>query len=68
MAVKTYHTPTQLRIVGKAYEVRWQLRKLLDTAGHPHEPLLRRLSEWRPCECEPVSAGKVIPFPSAKRY
>lgn len=60
--MKTYHTPNQLRIVGKAYEVRWQLRRLMETSINPQEPLLKRLSDWRIGE-HTASTCKIIPFP-----
>lgn len=40
--MKTYWTARELRIVGKAYEVRWKLRRMVRDAANPHRPL----SEW----------------------
>lgn len=65
--MKTYHTPTSLRIVGKAYEVRWQLQRLMETARHPRAPLSERLSEWVPVDRRLARSSNVIPFPAGGR-
>jgi len=41
--MKTYWTARELRIVGKAYEVRWKLRRLVRDAANPHQPLAQLL-------------------------
>jgi hypothetical protein len=63
-SMKTYHTPTGLRIVGKGFEVRWQLKRLLDTAVSPQAPLMDRLNEWKPDDRQITANAKLIPFPS----
>jgi hypothetical protein len=50
-------------LVGKAYEIRWQLQRLMETAKQPHEPLIARLSEWRIGDRRMTAGAKVIPFP-----
>ncbi|WP_438448841.1 hypothetical protein [Gorillibacterium sp. sgz5001074] len=66
--MKTYHTSTGLRLVGKAYEVRWQLQRLLETARHPHAPLSERLADWAPADRRLSRPSAIIlPFPAGGR-
>lgn len=65
--MKTYHTQTGLRIVGKGYEVRWQLQKLLASTLQPHAPLTSRLTDWKPGERLPSEASNVVEFPLWRR-
>ncbi|MDF2922048.1 MAG: Mother cell inhibitor of FtsZ [Paenibacillaceae bacterium] len=43
--MKTYRTPSTLHVVGKAYEIRWQLRKMIRQSSDPHAPLSGQLIE-----------------------
>lgn len=43
--MKTYVSPAELRLVGKAYEIRWKLHSLLEEAECPHETLSARLTK-----------------------
>lgn len=61
--MKTYHTPDGLRMVGKGYEIRWQLQRLMESAKHPHEPLTARLSDWKAGDRKVSGSAQIVPFP-----
>lgn len=77
MMMKSYVSETQLRMVGKGWEVRERLRKLKESAGGPAElvTLLPQLigecgQAGSPCELQRIQPQKtadrrVIPFPSS---
>jgi hypothetical protein len=60
--MKTCQSPKGLHITGKAYEVRWLLRSLIQQAPDPHAPLQYSLTDRLPTGKQSVTA-RIIPFP-----
>lgn len=77
--MKAYIAPRQLRLVGKAYEIRFYLKALLGQSRNPHQPLecaLKSGNDRPPANAaklpwpQPIPTGKtqhprVIAFPSS---
>jgi len=71
--MKTYITGRQLRLVGKAYEIRWQLKSMLEASVDPGQPLSCELQSWMKGPPFPSRNGhqtvasqrsRIIPFPA----
>lgn len=58
--MKTNYGPDGIRVVGKAYEVRWLLKDLLERSTDGRETLAEQLQSHTTAKDKP--AGQVIPF------